>query len=62
VGRVGKHPIYPSLRQAASELGYTWEAKTFIDHCTDGKNPKLCKTIQLLEWQLLFDYCMKGQQ
>jgi hypothetical protein len=67
--RVGQHPIFPQLRDAASELGSDtkdkWDPFAFIDFCESArKRPgspeeKTAMAIQLVEWQLLFDYCAR---
>jgi hypothetical protein len=70
--RVGQHPVYPALRQAAADLGFpvksAWDPFAFIDFCESArrkpgsKDEKTAMTIQLAEWQLLFDYCARPQQ
>ena len=42
----------------------TWDSFAFIDLCESayrgrGANEMLCRRIQQLEWQLLFDYCLE---
>jgi len=66
-GRVGAHPIFPGLREAAAthgmNLGARWDPFAFIDRCERArKNPgsaeeQSAMAVQLAEWQLLFDYC-----
>ena len=41
-----------------------WDPLAFVDLCEiglDGAPPihKLCKRVQLCEWELLFDYCYR---
>jgi len=66
--RVGNHPIFPELREYASQypelrLGETWDPFRFIDFCEAARrspaSPPLnaALDIQRREWQLLFDYC-----
>jgi hypothetical protein len=65
--RVGRHAIFPELREAAQELGYrvgaTWDPFSFIDACEEAlrgagsERELLMRKVQLVEWQLLFDYC-----
>jgi hypothetical protein len=67
--RVGRHPIFPSLREAALELGFSikdeWDPFAFIDFCEAARrkpgseNEVLAMSVQLAEWQLLFDYCAR---
>jgi hypothetical protein len=69
--RVGKHPVFPALRDAASNAGYKargdWDPFAFIDYCEQArrkpgsKDEELAMTVQLAEWQLLFDYCARPQ-
>ena len=58
-GRVGSHPIFPALREAATELGVDfgprWDPFAFVRLC-DGGDPRAL-AVQRAEWQLLFDYC-----
>jgi len=67
--QVGKHPIFPDLRaeahQAGFDTGTEWDPFAFIEFCegartkpgTQGEN--LARQVQLIEWQLLFDYCAR---
>ncbi len=59
--RIGKHPIFPALQQEAAKLGYApgreWDPIAFTGFCEGKTNEDLAKRVQLLEWQLLFDYC-----
>jgi hypothetical protein len=67
--RVGQHPIFPQLRDAAAELGLQvkdrWDPFAFIDFCEDARSKpgsteeQTAMAIQLVEWQLLFDYCAR---
>ena len=67
--RVGQHPIFPQLRDAAAELGWgtkdKWDPFAFIDFCESARNrpgsteETTAMAIQLREWQLLFDYCAR---
>jgi hypothetical protein len=66
---VGKHAIFPALRHEAGELGYDsgaeWDPLAFIDYCEaarvrpGSKEEGLAMQVQLVEWQLLFDYCIR---
>lgn len=65
--RVGTHPIFPKLNEAAKALGYAtgshWDPFRFIDFCEDSREhpgsetEQLALRIQRAEWQILFDYC-----
>jgi hypothetical protein len=67
--RVGKHAIFPELRDAAAALGYaagsTWDPLAFIDACEDARQhpdsdgERLMQRVQLAEWQLLFGHCAR---
>jgi hypothetical protein len=61
--RVGSHPVISQLVEAAPALGYDYTTPLdFVDFCervrgTKGADEEVAKRVQLLEWQLLFDYC-----
>jgi hypothetical protein len=61
--RVGPHPILDRLREHAPTLGYTFTTpEAFVDFCerardTHSADEGLAEHVQLLEWQLLFDWC-----
>jgi hypothetical protein len=71
--RVRRHPIFPALQeeaailssanQAGFEVSDEWDPFAFIEFCESArKKPEspaehLAKDIQLVEWQMLFDYC-----
>ena len=67
--RVGAHPVFPALRDAAAELagsfhpGDRWDPFAFIDFCENARRQpgspeeQTAREIQRAEWQLLFDYC-----
>jgi hypothetical protein len=69
--RVGDHPIYAPLRNAARQLAgdafyssAAWDPFEFVDLCEAslaGRSPRedLCRRIQQREWQLLFDHCYR---
>jgi hypothetical protein len=70
--RVGRHPIFPALRDEAHRLrfdtGAEWDPFEFIEFCEAARlrpgshEETLAKQVQLIEWQLLFDYCAKPAQ
>jgi len=67
----GKHPIFPRLAAEASNIGFhgarDWDPYAFVDFCeTAGQRPgsteeQIAMQVQLVEWQLLFDYSARGQ-
>lgn len=67
--RVGAHPIFPDLRQEAAQhdvdFGPRWDPHGFIDLCERARRrpgleeEKSALAVQLIEWQLLFDYCAR---
>jgi len=68
--RVGKHAIFPDLRDAAQALGFrsgpAWDALAFIDACEEARRQpgseqeRLLQKVQRAEWQLLFRHCAQG--
>jgi hypothetical protein len=67
--QVGRHAIFPVLRDEARRCGYDsgteWDPLAFIDYCEaarvrpGSKEEALAMRVQLVEWQLLFDYCVR---
>jgi hypothetical protein len=68
--RVGTHPIFPALNDAANAAGWPkstrWDALTFVSQVgkavsegAESATAKLCVQVQQLEWELLFEYCWK---
>ena len=65
--RVGTHPIFPALHEAASRIGVDfgprWDPFAFIDLCEQvrkrpgSEDERRALEVQRAEWQLLFDYC-----
>ena len=68
--RVGAHPIFPALREAAADAGYAagarWDPFEFIESCEQARRrpgsdeERTARAVQRAEWQLLFDYCAAG--
>jgi len=61
-GQVGSHAIFAELGAAAGE---PWNPRAFIQYCERVRGtPEERKAgeLQLLEWQLLFDYCARRSQ
>jgi len=60
--RVGKHPIFLALARAAGHTG-AWDPFAFIELCEQARGKpgseaeRHAMAVQLIEWQLLFDYC-----
>ena len=60
--RVGSHPIFPMLARASGHNG-PWDPFAFIEMCEQARQQPgseieaQARHTQLLEWQLLFDYC-----
>jgi hypothetical protein len=74
--KTGKHPIFPRLAAEAAHSGYPpsgksgsgeWDPFAFIEYCESASrqpgspDEQTAMAVQLLEWQLLFDYCARGQ-
>jgi hypothetical protein len=66
--RVGRHPIFPELRESSREVapdrikGKTWDPFAFIDLCETARNSKdsdleqICRRIQRAEFELLLGH------
>lgn len=67
--RVGEHPIFEALAQAAESEGLRlgsgrWDPYGFVDLCekhrgTDSEQETLLRRLQQREWELLFDWCFR---
>lgn len=65
--QVGRHAIFPALREAAASLGVDfgpeWRPGAFIKFCEEARLSsgseleQQARAVQQAEWQLLFDYC-----
>ena len=61
--QVGSHPVLQLVRAEAPSIGYKFTTPfDFVDFCEQARgsgsaNEELAKRVQLLEWQLLFDWC-----
>jgi hypothetical protein len=62
---VGAHPVIEQLQAESPALGYTYISPfAFVDFCervrgSGTKEEGLARSIQRLEWQLLFDHCYR---
>ena len=62
--KTGAHPVFPRLADEAERVGYAagrpWDPIGFVDYCEaarhDSESERLARKVQLIEWQLLFDY------
>lgn len=63
--RVGQHPVLARLETESALLGYQYQGPLgFIDFCervrdTGSAEETLARKVQRLEWQLLFDWCLR---
>jgi hypothetical protein len=63
--RVGSHPVLQQLREQAPGVGYSYTTpEAFVDFCERARDAgtadeDLARRVQLLEWQLLFDWCYR---
>ena len=63
--RVGAHPIFAALAEASGREA-PWDPFTFVDMCELARRQPgseleaRARGIQLLEWQMLFDYCARA--
>jgi hypothetical protein len=61
--KVGRHPVLDMLVSEAPQIGYSYRnPEEFVDFCegvrgTGSADEELARRVQLLEWQLLFDWC-----
>ena len=73
--QVGKHPIFPALREKRSPSRLRLPATLHChgirsrssiianppEHSPGSDEERLAMQVQLVEWQLLFDYCATGE-
>jgi hypothetical protein len=75
--KTGVHPVFASLGAEAADCGYkielaasrrVWNPFAFIEYCESArrrpgsKEEQVAMKVQLIEWQLLFDYCARGSR
>jgi hypothetical protein len=73
--KTGVHPVFARLGAEAAACGYeaaplasggAWDPFAFIEYCESArrrpgsKEEQVAMKVQLIEWQLLFDYCARG--
>jgi hypothetical protein len=72
--RLGSHPIFPELARSALTLGLPggaaegpWDPARFVEICERARREaasplaRMALETQRAEWQLLFDYCARGE-
>ena len=68
--RLGSHPIFADLARSAQELGLAkgqWDPARFVEMCESARREpasplaRMALETQRAEWQLLFDYCARGE-
>ncbi|HWF08275.1 MAG TPA: hypothetical protein VG297_07415 [Bryobacteraceae bacterium] len=68
--KTGRHPIFPKLAAEAESAGYhsgsEWDPYRFVDFCGNVRarsaEERLALEVQLIEWQLLFDFCTQANR
>jgi len=70
--RAGAHPVFPELNRQARSLGFDsgrdWNPFQFVEFCEQARRrpgsdeENLAMRVQLVEWQLLFDYCAEAKK
>jgi hypothetical protein len=64
--QLGTHPIFPTLAKAAGTSG-PWDPFAFVETCEKARREPgseleaRAMRVQLIEWQLLFDYCARPE-
>lgn len=65
--QVGSHPVFEALARASGSET-PWDPFAFIDLCEKARRQpgseleSRAQAVQLVEWQLLFDYCARTSQ
>ena len=63
---VGPHPVLSQLVESTTAVGYAYTTPyDFVDFCErvrgrGGEDEERAKRVQLLEWELLFDWCFRA--
>ncbi len=75
--KTGVHPVFVRLSAEAAACGFEvepsafgggWDPFAFIEYCESArrragsKEEQVAMKVQLIEWQLLFDYCARGSR
>jgi hypothetical protein len=75
--KTGVHPVFARLGAEAAGCGYKiepaasggeWDPFAFIEYCESVRRrpgsyeEQVAMKVQLIEWQLLFDYCARGSR
>ena len=71
-GCVGRHPVFPALRDAAAAAGYVqigadWDPFAWIDFWEETRREpgsdahRLALEVQRIEWEILFDHCARAK-
>jgi hypothetical protein len=72
--QTGEHPIFPALLERAHGIAPSrafparWDPYAFIEFCEAARRSPaggletIAREIQLAEWQLLFDYCVRNRR
>jgi hypothetical protein len=61
--RVGRHPAFQTINEKLISLGLPeYDPFAFVDRCeraarSSGDEERICREIQAMEWQVLFDHC-----
>ena len=68
--KAGPHPVFAKLSAEAADCGYpsslAWDPFAFVEFCESArqragsKEERIAMMVQRLEWQLLFDHCVRG--
>jgi hypothetical protein len=68
--KVGRHPVYEQVREAAAALGYAagaqWDPERFVEFCEKARTQpgspaeRMAIEVQFAEWQALFDWCARS--
>jgi hypothetical protein len=68
--QVGSHPVFPALARRAAQAGWNsgsyWDPSKFVDFVMqsierqDEVQIERAQSIQLAEWELLFEFCVSG--
>ena len=68
--RVGRHAVFPALREAVATAGYRvagseWDPFAWIDYWEEARRQpgsaqhRVALAVQRVEWEILFDHCAR---